>query len=178
MFIEHKVVKVLQSLCTCSNIMVYPLKQLTFGIAKLFSFRLNAGAWEVKRTRVLKRSLRVGGAIPPLPLNKRKEGKTMRKPVVSRTFKILKVTCLCVNTVTQETEEYTVELSRPYKTEKAIIRQVKKHLGDCTSLIPVSIVSQEVEPVKLEMDEADFLKYARVAGREPEREIGETPVVR
>lgn len=100
----------------------------------------------------------------------------MRKPVVSRTFKILKVTCLCVNTVTHETEEYTVGLSRPYKTEKAIIKQVKKHLGECTSLIPVSIVSQEVKPLKLEMDEADFLKYARVAGSEPEREIGETPV--
>lgn len=124
----------------------------------------------------MKRSLRVAGAIPALPLINGKEGKTMRKPVVSRTFKILSVTCLCVNTISNETEEYTVELSRPYKTEKAIIKQVKKHLGEFTCLIPVSIISQEVKSVKFEMDEEDFLKYARVAGSEPKREIGESPV--
>lgn len=156
--------------------MVYPLKQYTFGIAKLFSFRAKSRGVGSQESPLFEAFLAGGRCNSGPSLINGKEGKTMRKPVVSRTFKILSVTCLCVNTISNETEEYTVALSRPYKTEKAIIKQVKKHLGEFTCLIPVSIISQEVEQVKLEMDEEDFLKYARVAGSEPEREIGESPV--
>ena len=52
MFIEHNTVKVLQTKLRFGNIMMYPLNSTLALLNTLISFRVNPGAWEVKRTRV------------------------------------------------------------------------------------------------------------------------------
>lgn len=101
---------------------------------------------------------------------KRKEVKTMaRKPMVSRTVKSTTVTCLCVDTVLEQTVEKTVTVPRVHKEDK-LLKVVKEYL-DNDELKVVSIKSFEVSELLYGMTEKEFIENAKILDKETRKPI-------
>ena len=93
-------------------------------------------------------------------INRRKKGKPMRKPMVTRTIKATSATILCVNLETNTTLEQLVILSRTYKNDTAILVKAKTVLPE--HLTPVKVLNSAVETRKMGMTEDEFIELARV----------------
>lgn len=82
-----------------------------------------------------------------------------RTPMVTRTMTTTKATVMCLDIVKGEPSNVEVTLPRTYKDEKAMMKAVKKLIGD-ENVKPVHIVSNETVEVLYGMTENDFIKYA------------------
>ena len=82
-----------------------------------------------------------------------------RERVVSRTIKVAKVTALCLDTVTAEPENRTVEISASIKGEKAMLKAVKKAI-ETEDFKVVKIVDVTQEEALYVMAEAEFIASA------------------
>lgn len=69
---------------------------------------------------------------------------------------------LFINSETNETVEREVAFPSPLKTEKAIIKGVKKIIGE-NELIPVKVLGTRIKEVYLEMPVEEFIEKARPA---------------
>ena len=82
-----------------------------------------------------------------------------RERVVSRTIKVAKVTALCLDTVTAEPENRTVEISASIKGEKPTLNAVRKAV-ETEDFKVVKIVNVEIEEALYVMPEAEFIAKA------------------
>lgn len=85
----------------------------------------------------------------------------MRKRVVSRTLKVIRQPCLCLNLSTRQNETLIITLDKAYKSDKA---RAKK----CAELTPPThhfIMCDGDQVVKTEvryMDYADFIEVSKI----------------
>ena len=84
-----------------------------------------------------------------------------RIPIVSRTITTTKVTAMCCNITTGETETKVITVPRTYKDEKKLLK-VAKELAETDELKVVHIVDTEVEETLYGMTEAEFIENAQV----------------
>lgn len=92
-----------------------------------------------------------------------------RKPMVSRTVKSTTVTCLCVDTVLEQTVEKTVTVPRVHKEDK-LLKVVKEYL-DNDELKVVSIKSFEVSELLYGMTEKEFIENAKILDKKTRKPI-------
>lgn len=92
-----------------------------------------------------------------------------RKPMVSRTVKSTTVTCLCVDTVAEQTVEKTVTVPRVHKEDK-LLKVVKEYL-DNDEFKVVSIKSFEVSELLYGMTEKEFIENAKILDKETRKPI-------
>lgn len=88
-----------------------------------------------------------------------------RTPMVTRTIQTTKVTVLCLNIQEEKPFTQEVTLSRTYKDEKAVMKEVSK-LVDNDNVKAVHIVSTEVTQAIYGMPEQQFIELATI---QPER---------
>lgn len=96
-----------------------------------------------------------------------------RKPQITRTFKTHRVTALCLDITTAESQNVTVTLPRVLNDEKKTLAAVRAAI-ETDTLKAVSIVDSEVVERLYTMDEDFFLAHATpVIPVEPETLKGE-----
>lgn len=84
-----------------------------------------------------------------------------RIPIVSRTITTTKVTAMCCDITSGETETKVITVPRTYKDEKKLLK-VTKEIAETDTLKVVHIVSTEVEETLYGMTEAEFIENAKV----------------
>lgn len=82
-----------------------------------------------------------------------------KKKMVTRTFKGLKVTALCLDLETAEPQNVVVNLPRTYKNEKKLFQAVQDTI-DTDTLKAVHVVDVENETALYGMPEEEFMKHA------------------
>ena len=87
----------------------------------------------------------------------------MRKPMVTRTFKGMEVTAMCVDTKTAEVTNETFTLSRAIKD--------KAKLFETATLKVVDIVDTKLVDTMYGMTEQDFIKYATILDPETRKAV-------
>lgn len=85
----------------------------------------------------------------------------MRKPMVTRTVKVVEVNVLCLNIETAEPFNQTVTVSRAPKDEKKLFEKAALLINNET-VKAVQIVDKEEKEILYGMPEEDFVKVAAV----------------
>lgn len=100
----------------------------------------------------------------------RKGEKTMRKPMVTRTIISTSVTALCVNPQTAETFEQEFTLTGKILEKDKVLKKVSKlyNTEDC-SIVAIRELKEVNELYG--MDEADFIKGAKILDPSTRKEI-------
>ena len=92
-----------------------------------------------------------------------------RKPMVTRTILSTKATVLCLNTVTAEPETQVYVAPRTYKTDKDLLKALKK-VYETEDFVLAQITSTEVVEERYGMTEAEFIKAATVLPKVEKKE--------